>query len=374
MKQNSDKKTRIVVYTILILLLGAFLAYGIIYKFPTLFQETITKIERDVTVTDKGIADAVEKVYNAVVVVSNYKGDTPYASGSGFVYKSDDKNFYIITNHHVVSGGDNFKITYSDGSTEEATLLGGDIYADIAILKTKVKKDVEPVSIGKTESLRVGDTTFTVGAPLADTYSWTVTRGIISGKERLVEVEVETNDGKKAPYIMNVLQTDAAVNSGNSGGPLCDSNGEVIGVISAKISSTGVEGMGFAIPIEVAVEKAEQVINGDATDYPTIGVYMLDIEDALSTFEYSSYVRRLNITSGAFITGVEYNSPAAKAGLQEGDVIIKVNDKEISNVAYFRYELYKHKIGDTLEVTYLRDGKEKKASIKLAVNKSVSIG
>ena len=373
MKQNSDKKTRMVVYTILILLLGAFLAYGIIYKFPTLFQETITKIERDVTVTDKGIADAVEKVYDAVVVVSNYKGEDPYASGSGFVYKSDDKNFYIVTNHHVVSGGDNFKITYSDGTTEEATLLGGDIYADIAILKTKVKEDVEPVSIGKTESLRVGDTTFTIGAPLANVYSWTVTRGIISGKERLVEVEVETSGGK-APYIMNVLQTDAAVNSGNSGGPLCDSNGEVIGVISAKISSTGVEGMGFAIPIEVAVEKAEQIINGDATNYPYIGVSMYDIEEALSDFRYSSYVRRLNITSGAFITGVEYNSPAAKAGLQEGDVITKVNDKEISNVAYFRYELYKHKIGDTLEIAYLREGKEKKVSIKLAVNKSVNIG
>ena len=373
MKQNSDKKTRAIVYTILILLLGAFLAYGVIYKFPTLFQETITKIERDVTVTDKGIADAVEKVYNAVVVVSNYKGENPYASGSGFVYKSDDKNFYIITNHHVVSGGDNFKITYSDGSTEEATLLGGDIYADIAILKTKVKKDVEPVSIGKTESLRVGDTTFTIGAPLANVYSWTVTRGIISGKERLVEVEIETNDGK-APYIMNVLQTDAAVNSGNSGGPLCDSNGEVIGVISAKISSTGVEGMGFAIPVEVAVEKAEQIINGDATDYPYIGISMLDIEEALSDFRYSRYIREMNITSGVFVAGVEYNSPASKAGLEQGDVITKINGKEISSVAYLRYELYKHKIGDTIEVGIIREGKEKKVSIKLTMKQSTNVG
>ena len=100
----------------------------------------------------------------------------------------------------------------------------------------------------------------------------------------------------------------------------------------------------------------------------------MDSNVNMTNEEYSSYVRKLNITSGAFITGVEFNSPAAKAGLQEGDVITKVNDKEISNVAYFRYELYKHKIGDTLEITYLRDGKEKKTSIKLTVNKSVSMG
>ncbi len=366
MKQNSAQKTRVIVYTIFILMLGIFLAYGFIYKFPKLFQETVTKIEKDVTVTDQGIADAVEKVYDSVIIVSNYKKDTLYASGSGFVYKKDDDKFYIITNYHVIDGGDNYKITYSDGEQVEATLMGGDQYADIAVLSVDAKENIEPVEIGSTDSLRVGDTTFTVGAPLDFVYSWTVTRGIISGKERLVEVSLgNTTDSE---YIMNVLQTDAAVNSGNSGGPLCNSNGEVIGVISAKISSEGVEGMGFAIPIEVAVEKAEGIINGEETKYPTIGILPANVTTALRSskdFYYAYYLNKYNISSGVLVMDVDDNSAADKAGIKALDVITKINNKEISNVAYLRYELYKHKIGDTIKITFIRDGKETTVSLKI---------
>ena len=363
MKQKSKSTTRIVVYTILILLIGVFLAYGVIYKFPKLFQETITKIEKDVTVTDEGIADAVEKVYDSVIVVSNYKNDKLYASGSGFIYKINGNDTYIITNHHVVKDGTNFKITYTDGEVVDAKLLGGDIYADIAILSVKTKDNIKAVSIGKSEALRVGDTTFTVGAPLDNVYSWTVTRGIISGKERLVEVSL-SNSGS-SDYVMNVLQTDAAVNSGNSGGPLCNSNGDVVGVISAKISSTGVEGMGFAIPIEVAIEKAEQVISGELSDYPYLGAYMLSVEEAASYPKYYSYIQNANVEEGVVILSVEDNSPASTK-LQEGDIITKINNTKISNVAYLRYELYKHKVGDTIEITFIRNGKESKVSVKLS--------
>lgn len=364
MKQNTNKKTRVIVYTIFGIFLGFFLIYGIIYKFPTLFQETITKIEKDVTVTDKGIADAVEKVYDSVIIVSTYKGETLYASGSGFVYKIDGKNTYIITNHHVISDGDNYKITYTNGEIVEATLLGGDQYSDIAVLKVTTLDDIKAVEIGSTESLRIGDTTFTVGAPLDNAYSWTVTRGIISGKERLVEVSVDSS--YDTDFIMNVLQTDAAVNSGNSGGPLCDSNGEVIGVISAKISSTGVEGMGFAIPIETAQEKAEQIINGESSEYPYLGISMLNVTDAYRYPQYYRYLNDSKISSGVMVIDVQKNSSAETAKLKTGDVITKINNKEISNVAYLRYELYKHSVGDTIEVTIIRDGKEKNISVKLS--------
>jgi len=363
MKQNSDKKTRVIVYTIFGLFLGVFLAYGIMYKFPAIFQETITKIEKDVTVTDKGIADAVEKVYDSVIIVSTYKNNTLYSSGSGFIYKTEGNKSYVITNHHVINEGENYKITYTDGEVLEGKILGGDEYADIAVLEVKTKENFKAVEIGSTDALRIGDTTFTVGAPLDNVYSWTVTRGIISGKERLVEVQV--NNQYDTDYIMNVLQTDAAVNNGNSGGPLCDSNGEVIGVISAKISSTGVEGMGFAIPIETAIEKAEQIINGESSEYPYMGISMYNVSDINRFSPYYQYLTE-DITSGVLIVDVEKNSSAAAAKLQTGDIIVKINGNKISNVAYLRYELYKYNVGDTIKVTIIRNGKEKNVSIKLS--------
>ncbi len=362
MKQKAEGRTKVIVYTLFGIALGIFLMYGIMYKFPAIFQETVTKIERDVTVTDEGIADAVEKVYNSVVIVSTYDKKDLYAFGSGFIYKSEGDKFYVVTNHHVIADGDNYRITYSDGDEAEATLLGSDQYADIAILEVKAKDNIDAVTIGKTETLRVGDTTFTVGAPLDNVYSWTVTRGIISGKERQVPVSLSNNSSND--FIINVLQTDAAVNSGNSGGPLCNSNGEVIGVISAKIKSTGVEGMGFAIPIENVVEKAEAIIKGEASEYPYLGIEMVNVTNALSNPLYSRYIPE-DITSGVIINSVYENSVASKAKLKVGDIITKINDVSISNVAYLRYELYKHKIGDTIKITYVRNGKEDTVSAKL---------
>lgn len=364
MKQTSDQRTRNIIYGISLFLLGILLAYGIIYKFPAIFQETITKIEKDVTVTDTGIADAVEKVYDSVIIVSTYKGDKLISSGSGFLYKNIDNKTYIITNHHVVDGGDGFKVTYTNGDTEKAKLLAGDQYADIAVLEVSKKENFNVVDIGSTEALRIGDTTFTVGAPLDNAYSWTVTRGIISGKERLVEISLDSS--YNTDYIMNVLQTDAAVNSGNSGGPLCDSNGEVIGVISAKISASGVEGMGFAIPIEIAIEKAEQIINGEASEYPYLGASMVNVSDIMNNYYYMSYLKNSDLTSGVMIIDVEKNSSAENAKFKTGDIITKINGNKISNVAYLRYELYKYNIGDTIKITYEREGKEKTVSVKLS--------
>ena len=292
MKQDANKITKKVVYGLFIFFVGVLIVYSVIYKFPRVLEETVTKVEKEVTVTDVGIADAVEKVYDSVVVINTYKEDVVYSGGSGFIYRKDDNNSYIITNHHVVSGGEIYKITYTDGSEAEAELMGSDEYADIAVLKVKTRESYNEVEIGKSEEMRIGDTAFTVGAPLDNTYSWTVTRGILSGKDRLVEVSL--TNGNQSDYIMNVLQTDSAVNSGNSGGPLCNSNGEVVGVINAKISSTGVEGIGFAIPIEIGIEKAEQIISGEKSEYPYLGISMYNVTDILSNPYYSNYLKSLN--------------------------------------------------------------------------------
>ena len=213
---------------------------------------------KNIEIKDNGISASVLKVYDSVVVVETYYNDKLYATGTGFVFKEDDKSGYILTNAHVIEEGNNVKVKFTDGNTYEVETVGLDSYSDIAVLKIDKDKILTVASLGSTKDLLVGDTTFAIGSPVdSNTYSWTVTRGILSGKDRIVEVT-----GTSGSYIMNVLQTDAAINSGNSGGPLCNINGEVIGITNMKLSSTNVEGIGFAIPIEVALEYADNFING----------------------------------------------------------------------------------------------------------------
>lgn len=355
-----------IVFIILVFILGITTSVLVIYKYPNILKITTTKLEKSVTVTDTGISEAVEKVYDKVIVVTTYVNNQKYSSGSGFIYEVDGKTTYILTNNHVVDSADSYKVTYTDGKEVDATLVGTDEYSDIAVLKVETREGYDAVELGDAENLKPGDTTFVVGAPINNEYSWTVTRGIISGKERLVEISTSTQSS--ADYVISVLQTDAAVNSGNSGGPLCNSNGEVIGVVSAKISGTGVEGMGFAIPIETAKEKADQIINGKNTTYPYLGISMMNLTDLKNYSNYYNYLQNTNLSSGVVVVDVENNSSAKKAGLQQGDIITKINDNETENVAYLRYELYKHKVGDTITITYERNGKTKTVKVKLTSN------
>ncbi len=306
----------------------------------------ITKSEKEVTVTDTGIADAVEKVYDSIVVVETFQKSTLYATGSGVIYKNDGDTYYVITNYHVISSGTSVKIVLSDKKEVETKLIGGDKYADIAVLSFTSDKDITIAEIGDTTSMRVGDTVFAIGAPLdSDVYSWTVTRGVLSGKDR--KVEVSTSNGYFSDWIMNVLQTDAAINNGNSGGALCNSNGQVIGITNMKLADTNIEGMGFAIPIEEATAFADNVVSGGDTSRPVLGVSMQD----------ATYTSSGEKIEGVVIAEVSSGSSADKAGLKEGDIILKMDDTEVTSIASLRYALYKYKVGDTVTIQYNRDGK-----------------
>ena len=257
MDENLNKKaTKNIMSYIIVFLVGCLIMYAVVYFFPITVTEELTKEVRDVTINDTGIAEAVQKVYDAVVVVSTYREGSYIASGTGFVYRQDGDTYYLLTNYHVIENGDNVTVTFTNESVVETEIVGYDEYSDIAVLAIKSDEELMVAELGDNSLSRVGDTAFAVGAPLDSAYSWTVTRGIISGKDRFVEVDSNST-------VMKVMQTDAAINSGNSGGPLCNANGEVIGITSLKLVSSGVEGMGFAIPIEDAVEKAEQIIDGE---------------------------------------------------------------------------------------------------------------
>lgn len=179
-------------------------------------------------------------------------------------------------------------------------------------------------------------------------------------------MEITSNNSN---ILLKVIQTDAAVNSGNSGGPLCNANGQVIGVVNAKLSGSGIEGIGFAIPIDTAIEKADEIIGGNEKEYPYIGVSIASVSDAKNDFRYYSYVKSLDIEEGILVLDVEKNSPAYNK-LKKGDVITKINDSETNNAAYFRYELYKYNINDEITITYIRDGKVESTKIKLSKKNS----
>mgnify|MGYP002519229276 CR=1 FL=1 len=370
MNEEQNKQRKSLVSYLIIFFVGCLVMYAVVYFFPTSITENVTKLEKDVTVTDTGIADAVEKIYDAVVVVSTYKDGTYISSGTGFVYKKDNNKYYILTNHHVIDGGNKVTVTFTDEDIQETKVVGSDQYADIAVLSLETSKELTVASLGDNEKSRVGDTTFAVGAPLDSVYSWTVTRGILSGKDRTVEVSIGNSSSND--YIMKVLQTDAAINSGNSGGPLCNSNGEVIGITSLKLVSSGVEGMGFAIPIEDATKKAEQIINGEDVSYPYIGISMLDVTKVYNSYQYAELIQKTGVSSGVIVASVEKGSPASKGKLEANDIITKIDGKDVKNVAYLRYYLYQYKVGDTIKITVNRDGKTKELSVTLASNKQTT--
>lgn len=358
MKKN---KTLSIVLIILAFFLGAGGMYLLVNYSPASVQTIVNKSEKEVTITDTGIADSVEKLYDAVVVVGAYKDGILSSSGTGFVYDEDDKYAYILTNSHVIDGSTSIKVKFTNENIESVELVGNDSYSDIAVLRIDKDKVIKVAEIGTVEDLRVGDTVFAIGAPLDDEYSWTVTRGILSGKDRLVDVS--TSNTGSADWVMRVLQTDAAINSGNSGGPLANSNGEVVGITNMKLVSNGVEGIGFAIPIKDAVDYAQQLRENGKIERPFLGVSMLDSSD---TYNLSRY--RISIDSnleGAVIIQVQDGSPAADAKLQMGDVITKIDDYEVSSVARLKYYLYKYAPGDKVKITYVRDGKTKTATIEL---------
>lgn len=324
--------------------------------------ETVTKEE--VTITDEGIALSVNKVYDATVIVKVSNGTTVTGWGSGVVYKTDDSYGFILTNHHVVDKAKKIMIEFSDESEVEGTLVGSDEYADVAVIKVPSDKIKKVAEVGNSENIKVGDTVFAIGTPINLSYKFTVTRGILSGKNRLVQM---SNSDKYSSYYekyqntetwyMNLIQIDASINSGNSGGPLSNSNGEVVGITNSKLISSStsgnIENIGFAIPIEYALTIADRLETGKSLKRPVLGVSMISVEDA----EQAGIKISKDITYGAVIQEVVSDSNASRAGLKSGDVIISIGGKKCEDYKYLKYYLYNYTIGDTAEIEYIRGDK-----------------
>ena len=311
------------------------------------------------------ISESVKKIFDSVVVVEGMSKKQLMSSGTGFAYKQTNRTTYIMTNHHVIGNAESVKILLSNGTEVDAKVAGSEAYSDIAVLSVDTNKILSVATLGNSEKMNVGDTVFTVGSPEGKDYAGTVTKGILSGKDRLVAVALSGSSA--SDYYMKVMQTDAAINPGNSGGPICNINGEVIGITNMKLVDNSVEGMGFAIPIEDALYYAAMLEKGNDVIRPYFGIGMLDIGDSYYLWQNGINIPK-DVTSGVVISEVSNNSPASRAGLKKGDIIISLAGEDIKSLAEFRYQLYRHKVGEEIVVKYIRDGKKQEVKVKLTKN------
>lgn len=338
--------------TITVAITGFFI--GVIFTgvFINHFASDFFIIEKNIQITENGISDSVEKLYDSVVVITSSLNGTMIGSGTGFIYKKEGNEVYIITNNHVVSDGDSVTAIFNDGEELDGIVMGGDVFDDIAVIKLITNKDVQIATMGNSEELRLGDTLFTVGAPVTTEYSGTVTRGIVSGLDRLVSISIGSSG---TDWIMKVIQTDAAINPGNSGGPLANINGEVIGVNTLKLVDEDIEGIGFAIPIESVMKSAEVLEQGLTIIRPYFGVSLYDVTDIYQLLSINIKLDS-SIEYGAVIGLIVEGSTADKLGITPGTVMVKVNDEKVTNKAEFRYELYNYEVGDEVTFTYIQNG------------------
>lgn len=319
-----------------------------------IYQDT-SKIVSTGSQDSSTIKSVVDQCANSVVEIqteSVTNGSNPFqqyvssGAGSGVILTQDG---YIVTNHHVIEDANSITVRTRSGDEYNASLVGSDEQSDLAVLKIDAT-GLTPAVLGDSTTLEVGDLAIAIGNPLGE-LGGSVTSGIISALDREMTIDGQT---------MTLLQTDAAVNPGNSGGGLFNANGDLIGIVNAKSSGENVEGIGFAIPISTATDIIDELIaNGEVTSRPTLGVSLYNVEDEMTASQ-------LGVDStGVYIVQIVDGGAADNAGLRSGDRIVRVDGSEVSSASDVRAALNKHKIGESISITVERNGQTQDFDVAL---------
>ena len=324
------------------------------YQGTTNQLEEPKKSESISSARNTAVVQAAKKVSPAVVGITtkvynrdmfNRKVLVGEGVGSGVIF---DKAGYIVTNNHVVGTAKTVIVSLADGQSTEGTVVGRDAKTDLAVVK--INMDNLPVAeFGDSDSLQVGEPAIAIGNPLGLEFQGTVTVGVISSLNRTIGAEGQS---------MKLIQTDAAINPGNSGGALVDADGKVIGINSAKISQEGVEGLGFAIPINAARPILHDLITNGKVVRPYLGLYGLDQQMA------ARFGMQLN-AQGIYVYRVVPGGPLDQAGLQHGDVIVKLDGTDVKDFASLQSVMDKLKVGDSVSIDYTRNGMNREATVVL---------
>lgn len=349
-----------IITTVGIILLSGVVGFGAGYAGSHLSNNANVTIQQQTnksnfgTVQVSDVSDIVEKCKDSVVEITTESASSgnsifgQYVSqgaGSGVIISKDG---YIVTNNHVVSGATSLKVTTTDGTEYDASVVGKDSQTDLAVIKVDAN-NLQAATLGDSDILQVGDPAIAIGNPLGE-LGGTVTTGIISATDRQITIDDET---------MTLLQTDAAINPGNSGGGLFNADGNLIGIVNAKESSTGIEGLGFAIPITPAQDIITELMqNGSVTSRPALNVSLYDYTSN-NQGQYSKY------EDGCYIVQNVKNGAADKAGLKQNDRILSFDGEQIQSTSDVKNVLKKHKIGDTIKMVVERDSKKITVEITL---------
>ena len=308
------------------------------------FNNEVRPIVHNVT---SNTTQVVENVSDKVVAIQVYLNNNLYSSGSGVIYKADGNEVYIATNHHVIDGGDRFIIVFNSGKSLEVELIGSDKYTDLALLKFNDYIGVEAIDLGNSDLLKVGEEVIAIGSPLGLAYAGTTTKGIISGTNRIVSVDI---DGDSIDdWDMNVIQTDAAINTGNSGGALINMAGELIGITSMKLTGESVEGIGFAIPVNDIRAVLDEIMHNGSISRPVLGISSLSI-DTISNYERYLYQIDSTRLNGVYVYLVQEGSAADIAGIEIGDIIVTFAGQKITTYKAFVQVLYSKSSGDQVQI------------------------
>lgn len=325
-------------------------------------DETGKNVKQERVNVTSDITNVVEKSENKVVTVTAKARGQSIGTGSGAIYKIDGKTLYIITNNHVVADGDEAVVTFANGKNKKVEIVGKDELTDLALLKATIDFDAEAFSIGDSSLVKKGEYVLAMGSPLGIEYQGSVSGGLISGVNRRMELDIDNNG--VADWDVNVLQTDAAINPGNSGGPLINMAGQLIGINSMKISDESVEGFGFALPINEVLPIISQLEKDGKVVRPILGISVQPISQ-LSTLDRAYLNIPANVKGGLLIVNVAANTPAAKAGIEMGDILLKFDGKDVEDFKQFRQLLYSKKVGDKVRISYERKTKEIEKTITL---------
>ncbi len=289
----------------------------------------------------KSVGPAVVGITNKAVARDwfNHQFEVEQGVGSGVIFREDG---YIVTNNHVIAGAREILVSLSDGRSLKGKLVGADELTDIAVVKVD-GGDLPTAVFGDSSDVVVGEPAIAIGNPMGLEFKGSVTVGVISALNRTLDIS-ERN--------LKLIQTDAAISPGNSGGALANADGLVIGINSAKIAANGVEGMGFAIPINTVREIVGQIMDHGRVIRPYLGVGVFDKETAAR----AGY--QLNVDAGVYVQNVSLDGPGGKAGLQRGDVILSVAGEKTNTVGDLRAAITSHQVGDSVEVEFIRNGEK----------------